>query len=414
MESTALASPSAAPAAQLDRRTLLLIALCSMTYFLDCLIPALMGPLAAPIAGSLGLGPAELGAVFSANLVGQCLGLVLVPLAARRLGHRRIILWTTLGFGLAEMLTALVGSRDALVASRLVTGFFLGGALPSGLAAVTQASPANRRGLATMLLFTAYGLGGAVSGVLASQFLDNDQWRQAFVYTGGACLVVAALAWRWLEEPGYEHEPPPPADSPARRGQGAAAILTPPLLGGTLLLWLMFTCALTIYYCLSSWLPSLLVEVGRSPRLAAYAISSYTSGGVISGLLIGPLIDRFGARPILGSFIGMAAVLLFLIGSLMDSLSDWPLLVLLASCGFFMLGAYGGINVVLSAWYPADLRAIGIGWTKSVSRLGTVLPPIAIGVALSQGIRPATLVSLFALPAALMLMSLACMRKNRT
>lgn len=394
----------------LDRKVLLLIGVCSLTFFLDCLIPALMGPLAVPIAQSLSLSRTELGAVFSANLVGQCVGLFLVPLAARRVGHRNIILWTTFGFGLSQTLTAFVTDRDMLVASRLITGVFLGGALPSCVAAVTQRTPPDRRGTATMLLFTAFGLGGAVAGFLASLFVDGGDWRLAFAFTGGACLLAVLASWRWLEEPPPEDTPPAlegRAESPSR----AAHIVTPPLLTGTLLLWLMFVCALTIYYCLSSWLPTLLIDIGRSPRLAAYAVGSYTGGGVVAGLLIGPLIDRFGAHRVLSLFFALSAVLLFVIGRGMDTLGDTPLLWLLATCGFFMLGGYGGLNVVLAGYYPAALRAIGVGWAKSIGRLGTVLPPIAIGYGMSRGVEGETIVTLSTLPAVIVVLALLAIRR---
>jgi MFS family permease len=394
----------------LERRALLLIGVCSLAFFLDSLIPALMGPLATPIAVSLSLSRPELGAVFSANLVGQCLGLLTIPLLTARLGHRRIILWTTLGFGLSQALTAWVVDRETLVASRLITGIFLGGALPSCLAAVTQGTPPSRRGIATMLLFTAYGLGGAVAGFLASLFVEGGDWRIAFGVTGGACLAAVIVCWRWLEEPPPE-SPTWSAEDPAGLRRRLVEIVQPPLLSGTLLLWLMFICALTIYYCLSSWLPTLLVDLGRSPRLAAYAIGSYTGGGVVSGLLIGPLIDRYGAHRVLSLFFAVAALLLFVIGQSMGTLTDAPLLALLATCGFFMLGAYGGINVVLAGYYPAELRAVGVGWAKSVSRLGTVLPPIAIGYALAHGIDAETIVTLFALPAALVMAALLVIRR---
>lgn len=396
--------------AGLDRQALLLIGMCSLPFFLDCLIPAMMGPLAAPISQSLSLSRPELGAVFSANLAGQCLGLVTIPLAASRLGHRGIILWTTLGFGVCQLLTTFVVDRDTLVASRFITGVFLGGALPSCVAAVTQGTPPARRGLATMLLFTAFGLGGAVAGFLASLFVEGELWRQAFTVTGIACLVTCAACWRWLAEPPPESRyAPAPAQATAEpvARSGFVDIVTPPLLGGTLLLWLMFVCALTIYYCLSSWLPSLLVDIGRSARLAALAVGSYTSGGVLAGLLIGPLIDRFGAHRVLGLSFVISALLLFFIGQSLQTLADWPLLLMLATCGFFMLGAYGGINVVLAGYYPGPLRALGVGWAKSIGRLGTILPPIAIGHALAAGMDPQTIVSLFAVPAALIVVALA-------
>jgi AAHS family 4-hydroxybenzoate transporter-like MFS transporter len=398
--------------AGLDKRTLVLIALCSLAFFLDCLIPAMMGPLAPAIAQTLHLSRTELGAVFSANLVGQCVGLVTIPLAAGRFGHRNIIIWTTLGFAIFQALTMFVTDRDMLVASRLITGVFLGGALPSCIALVTRGTPVSRRGIAIMLLLTAFGLGGAAAGFLASLFLEGNDWRFAFAVTGGASLLSALACWCWLIEPASsELHGAPDTGEPRRR---LMDIVSPPLLGGTLLLWLMFICALTIYYCLSSWLPTLLTDIGRSPQLAAYAVGSYTSGGVISGLIIGPLIDRFGSQRILSLFFALAAVLLFAIGQGIASLSDAYLLALLASCGFFMLGAYGGLNVVLADYYPAPLLAIGVGYAKSAGRLGTILPPVAIGYALSQGIKAETLISLFALPAIFVVFALLLIRRQRS
>ncbi len=77
-------------------------------------------------------------------------------------------------------------------------------------------------------------------------------------------------------------------------------------------------------------------------------------------------------------------------------------------------GPTAGINVVLAGYYPATLRAVGVGWTKSVGRLGTVLPPIAIGYGLSHGMQAETIVSLFALPAGLVMLALLTIRRPRS
>ena len=81
-------------------------------------------------------------------------------------------------------------------------------------------------------------------------------------------------------------------------------------------------------------------------------------------------------------------------------------MALLAASGFFVLGAYGGVNVVLATFYPASIRATGIGWAKTVGRIGTLLAPILIGTALTAGIRETTIMSLFAVPAILAVVSL--------
>jgi hypothetical protein len=107
------------------------------------------------------------------------------------------------------------------------------------------------------------------------------------------------------------------------------------------------------------------------------------------------------------SFIAVSAALLFVLGRILASGSTEMLLVLLGACGFFVLGAYGGVNVVLASFYPESLRAVGIGWAKSVGRIGTVIAPVLIGIGLSAGIAETTVMSLFAVPALVAAGSLA-------
>ncbi len=389
--------------------TVLLTVLCALIYLLDGLIHSLLGPLAPDMAASLHLGNAQLGPIFSANLAGQCLGLVLLPLLADRLGQRRVVLLSLMGFGLAQAATALADGASGLIAWRLVTGFFLGGCLPSCLAMVTAAAPVARRGLAIMVLFTGYGLGAALAGLVATGFSAHGGWRAAMVAVGGACLVTLALAWAGLREvtPTAEADVALQATSSRTR---ALDILSRRYAIGTLLLWLLFISLLTISYCLNSWLPTLLVEVGRDKQFATLSVTIFSFGGIIAALGVGVLIDRFGARPTLLTFLTLSAVLLYVIGQVMATASESVLMLLLAACGFFVLGAYGGVNVVLASYYPASLRATGIGWAKSIGRVGTLVAPVLIGLALAAGMQGTTILSLFALPALLAVASLVAIR----
>ncbi|HXS30954.1 MAG TPA: MFS transporter, partial [Steroidobacteraceae bacterium] len=145
-----------------------LIGICSLVYFLDGLIHSILGPLAPDIARTLNLANEQLGAIFSANLAGQCIGLILLPLLGARVGQRPVVLIAVAGFGLAQGASALAETASALFFWRLLTGIFLGGCLPSCLAMVTAAAPERRRGFAIMVLFTGYGAGATVSGIVAA------------------------------------------------------------------------------------------------------------------------------------------------------------------------------------------------------------------------------------------------------
>jgi MFS transporter, AAHS family, 4-hydroxybenzoate transporter len=379
-----------------------LIGICSLVYFLDGLIHSILGPLAPQMAGSLHLTNAELGPIFSANLVGQCIGLVVLPMFVRSLGQKRIVLLSLIGFGLAQSGSALADGATSLIAWRLATGVFLGGCLPSCLAIVTEIAPAQRRGLATMILFAGYGLGATVAGLVAAAFAHIGGWRAAMVGVGGVCMVAALVAALWLRVP-VRSATAPGGDSNV---PSALALLSPRYAAGTLALWLLFVSMLTISYCLNSWLPILLVEVGRDQEFAALSVSVFSLGGIVAALGVGVLIDRFGANRTLLTFVALAAVLLLLVGQVLASASPTLLMLLLAACGFFTLGAYGGVNVVLASFYPDALRALGIGWSKSVGRGGTVIAPVLIGFGLSAGMAETTVMSLFAVPAIVAALSL--------
>jgi MFS family permease len=383
---------------------LALIGLCALVYFLDGLIHSVLGPLAPEIARSLHLGNTELGPIFSANLAGQCIGLIVFPIFAGRAGQRAVVLVSLVGFGLAQSATALSSGAASLFVWRLITGVFLGGCLPSCLALVTAAAPEQRRGLAIMLLFTGYGLGATVAGLVAPAFTNFGGWRAASIAIGAICVVTAVFAWLWLEEtPSGDG----PRDDIAAGRSSALLLFSPRYLVGTLMLWLLFVCMLTISYCLNSWLPTLLVEVGRDERVAALSVSIFSLGGIIAALGVGLLIDRLGALRTLIAFLLISTMLLFVIGQVLATASTAVLLVLLVVCGFFVLGAYGGVNVVLASFYPAHLRAAGIGWTKSVGRIGTLVAPVLIGAGLNVGMADSVIMSMFAVPAALAVVSLA-------
>jgi MFS family permease len=382
---------------RLTARLMVLIGICSLIYFLDGLIHSILGPLAPDMARSLTLSNAELGPIFSANLIGQCIGLVAFPVLASRMGQRAIVILAVVGFALGQCGSALADGATSLFVWRLVTGVFLGGCLPSCLAIVTAEAPSQRRGLAIMTLFMGYGLGATVAGLVAAVFADGGGWRAAMVVVGAACFVAAVIAWRWLRIPAGNGGAS--GDIAGENKASAFGILAPRYRIGTLMLWLLFVAMLTISYCLNSWLPTLLVEVGREQSLAAISVSIFSFGGIVAALVIGLLIDRFGAMRTLISFVAISTGLLYAVGQVLASASAETLLALLGACGFFVLGAYGGVNVVLASFYPDHLRAIGIGWAKSVGRVGTVIAPVLIGLGLSAGVAETTVMSLFALPA---------------
>ena len=282
------------PKSGLSWPTLIVIGICAAVYFLDGLIHSILGPPSRPqFAQSLHLKDSQLGPIFSANLVGQCIGLIVFPLFAGRLTGRHIVFISLIGFGLTQSGSALASGATSLFMWRLIAGVFLGGCLPTCLALVTAAAPLLKRGFWIMMIFTGYGLGAALAGIVAAGFTDRGGWRAAMLAVGIVCLVTAPLAlWGFrLGGPESRNIGQPPAP---KTGGGALRIFSSRYLIGTCMLWLLFVCMLTISYCLNSWLPLMMVEVGREKHLAQISVSIFSLGGIVAGLAVGLVIDRLG------------------------------------------------------------------------------------------------------------------------
>ncbi len=375
--------------------TLVIVATCALVYFLDGLVHTIMGPLAPEFAPALGLDSAALGPIFSANLIGQCIGLIALPPIAARFGDRWTVGLTLAGFGAAQAATGLAADGSDLFWMRLVTGILLGGCLPSCLAMVTASAPPQRRGLAITALFTGYGLGAAIAGMVAVAFTGLGGWRVAMAAIGAVCMASSIVALVFLRDVA---DPDAAADEQQPRAN-PLSLLSAPFRLGTLMLWLVFISMLTISYCLSSWLPLLLVRIGYDNAFAAVALSIFSFGGIAASLCVGLLIDRFGAQRVLVTLLLISAVLFLVTGATIGFASALALQALLALCGFFALGAYGGVNVVLANFYPYRLRSTGIGWAKSVGRVGTIAAPVFIGLQLEAGLAETTILASFAVPA---------------
>ncbi|MEO9133261.1 MAG: MFS transporter, partial [Sphingomonas sp.] len=100
---------------------------CALVYFLDGLVHTILGPLAPGFSRSLSLDVAAIGPIFSANLIGQCIGLIALPPIAARYGDRLTVALSLAGFGAAQAASGFAVDGSALFWWRLLTGIFLGG-----------------------------------------------------------------------------------------------------------------------------------------------------------------------------------------------------------------------------------------------------------------------------------------------
>src|ERR1700752_124654 len=104
---------------------------CAAVLFRDGFDTQAIGYVAPALAKEWGLGKGALGPVFSAGLFGLMIGALLLGPLADRIGRKKIIIFSTVAFGIGTLVAAFVNAVNTLIAVRLLTGLGLGGAMPN-------------------------------------------------------------------------------------------------------------------------------------------------------------------------------------------------------------------------------------------------------------------------------------------
>jgi MFS transporter, AAHS family, 4-hydroxybenzoate transporter len=383
-----------------------LLLLCAAVLFLDGFDTQAIGYVAPALAGEWGLTKAALGPVFSAGLFGLMIGALLFGPLADRIGRKKIIIFSTLAFGIGTFATAFIGDVHSLLAIRFLTGLGLGGAMPNAIAMTSEFNPRRRRATMVMMMFCGFSVGAALGGLLAAALIPLVGWRSVFVVGGAVPLLLVPILAQLLPEsvrflvltgraPRQVAEllgsiSPKASFAPATRFVVHEPELTGiPVLhlfrGGrtpvTLLLWVVFFMSLLDLYFLSNWLPTVLNDLGASVSEAAVIGSMLQVGGIVGTFALGSIIDRFSFRALaLVYFIAVFAI--GAIGHLGHSAALVTLAIFVA--GLCIVGGQIAANALAAAFYPTAVRATGVGWALGIGRIGSIVGPLVGGVLLSM------------------------------
>ncbi len=383
-----------------------LLLTCAAVLFLDGFDTQAIGYVAPALAKEWGLSKGALGPVFSAGLFGLMIGALLFGPLADRVGRKKIIILSTLAFGIGTLVTGFVQDVNTLLAIRFLTGLGLGGAMPNAVAMTSEFNPRRRRATMVMIMFCGFSVGAALGGLLAAALIPQFGWRSVFVVGGIAPLLLVPIlalrlpeSVRFLALTGRANErvaqllafiSPKAAFAPATQ-----FVIHEPGLAGipvlhlfkesrtpvTLLLWVVFFMSLLDLYFLSNWLPTVLNDLGASVSSAAAIGSMLQVGGVVGTFALGSIIDRFSFRALaLVYFIAVFAV--GAIGQLGHSVVFVTMAIFAA--GFCIVGGQIASNALAATFYPTAVRATGVGWALGIGRIGSIVGPLVGGALLAM------------------------------
>src|SRR6185437_4013422 len=150
-----------------------LLFMCAAVLFLDGFDTQAIGYVAPALAKEWHVGKSELGPVFSAGLFGLMIGALVFGPLADQIGRKRIIIFSTVAFGIGAFATAFAQDVTALLTIRFLTGLGLGGAMPNAVALTSEYNPHRRRATMVMIMFCGFSIGAALGGLLAADLIPR-------------------------------------------------------------------------------------------------------------------------------------------------------------------------------------------------------------------------------------------------
>jgi MFS transporter, AAHS family, 4-hydroxybenzoate transporter len=366
------------------------------------------------------LPPSTFAMAFLWSSIGIMVGALSAGPIGDRFGRRPLMLGSLTLFGIASLLSAVVGSLSLLSLLRFFTGVGIGGGFSGAAALSGDYAPQRLRATMIMATFTGAPIGGFLGGQIAALLLAQWGWRMIFVLGGIFPLALVPVLVLWLpESPRFlatkKKLSPRNAtllqrlDIASAQSDAIEVAWENPIsmLFGqgyalqTVLLWIIFFCSLLNLFLFAYWMPTVLNLIGISPAQAVSMASLRDLGAIFAVLYLGLAIDRIGPERALAIHYAAGAVFIAMIA--LFALPNFVLCVVIFLAGMTIIGSQTGVNGACGKLYPARMRASGIGWALGIGRLGAIVAPVLGGYLLAVGLRPTRIflvACLFALIAA--------------
>jgi MFS transporter, ACS family, hexuronate transporter len=303
-----------------------------------------------------------------------------------RIGTKRGLTFTVLGYSIVSILTPLARGLFSFMGFRFLLGAGESGNWPGATKAVSEWFPKQERGLATAFFDSGSSIGGAIAPFLILPLYLRWGYRPAFVVPG-----VLGLLWLFLWRSVYSLPQDHPRISAAERqmlladraeDESASSVrpswwqlLKLPQTWGTII---ARTFTDPVFFFITDWFPIYLVAKGISLKSGLIAIwipfigadLGNFFGGWLSGLLIkrGWPVGR--ARKALVVFGGIGVALL--IPTIFTT--NLSLLTILFGLATFAYASFSTIaNVLPSDIYKSESVATVSGMSGTGAALGTII-----------------------------------------
>jgi MFS transporter, putative metabolite:H+ symporter len=329
--------------------------------------------------GELGV-PKEGGPIIIAVVNAGTVIAYLLVRQADRLGRRRVLTATILGYTLCSFLTGLAPNAIFFTVAQFLARIFLVGEWAISTVYAAEEFPADRRGQVITTL-QGFGTVGAIAcaGLVPLMLKLPYGWRSVY-FAGLAPLLLIAYARRGLKETARFEEA---AKSGATRSPALTRIFRTPYRKRVLQLALIWGIT---YVCtqnaLTFWKEFVLGERGFTDADAGLSIT-------IAALLAVPLVFGFGKfLDVAGRRVGATVVFLLTAVGVYGSYtldSWWALTAALIAGTFGVSAVLPVLNAYNAELFPTELRGEAFAWSNNLlGRIGYVASPLFISAVVQE------------------------------
>ncbi len=318
-------------------------------FLLNFIARVIMSPLLPTIEKELAINHGQAGFFFFLISAGYLSGLLGSGFLSSRTNHRRTILLSGTGVGLALFLLAGSSHLWAMHLGLYALGLAAGLYMPSAIATITALVDQRHWGKAIAIHELAPNLAFFTGPFVAELFLRYATWRAALAVLGCISIVITMAYYRYGQGGWFAGE------SPASNAFGG--------LVRTSAFWIMlilFGMGVSSTVGIYAMLPLYLVSdrhVGLSWANTLTALSR--SYGPVFGMLGGWVADRLGPKRTMVVSLTVTGVLTLLLGLVADSWMSAVVIVQPALAVWFFPAGFAALAVIV----PPHARNLAVGFT---------------------------------------------------
>ncbi len=406
------------PISKIQYATLFICFVMNMLDGMDVLVISYTAP---AIAKAWSIGPATLGVVFSAGLLGMTVGALLLAPLADKIGRKNLILISAYIMGICIYFTSFAQIVSHLIIFRFISGLGIGAMLATTAAITAEFTPNKTKDFWVSAVISGYPIGAVVSGLIAAKVIPESGWQSMFRMAGFASLITLPFVYFLLSESLEYYVKSQPKNALTKlnillqkMGHQPINELPPKQIStqiipvnnllsdeykkSTLQLWLGLFMAFAALYFMTSWIPKLATNAGLPLKLAIYAGTVFNVGAFFGIITQGYFSSKFGLKKTIGTIFIFTAILMLCFGLFIGSSL---MLLVLALLGFGIQGGFVGLYAVAARLYPTEFRATGVGYAMGAGRIGSIIGPMLGGYLIGAGLSVSANFMVFALPAAL-------------